>query len=103
MKTCKLCGKEHDRRSEFCSLKCKNQYYYQNNKERLTEYRQEYYITHKEECDKRYLDWVRNNSEKWSEIMKKYNKKRKERKDDEFNNNSDNILCDTPNSFQNGE
>ena len=100
MKTCKLCGKEHNRRSEFCSLKCKNQYYYQNNKEKLTKYREEYYVLHKEECDNRFKKWVKNNPSGWNEIVKRYMKKERSGKN-EFDNNSDNVLCDTSDYLQN--
>ena len=83
---CIVC--EHDNpnpRSMFCCNKCKQQYYYQKNKEQRTEYKKQYYQDHKKEYDQRRHDWTTNNREKWNEYMKNYKKlkKDKEAKEDE--------------------
>ena len=63
-KYCIVCGCENFSRSKlYCSLKCKNQAYYQENKERLLP-------NHKE--------WIKNNSEKNKEASRKWQKKNHE-------------------------
>lgn len=78
-KYCIVCGSENFSRSKkFCCDKCRQQYHYQQNKEKRAQYKKEYYKAHKEECNKRTSNWVSQNRQQWNE----YNKKRREEKKD---------------------
>ena len=78
-KKCLLCGKEHSRRSPYCSVECKNKHYYMLNKDRLHIVRQEYYQDNKEKCDKRHYIWVENNKEKFNNYQKEWGKAKRKR------------------------
>lgn len=76
-KYCIVCGSENFSRSKkFCCDKCRQQYHYQQSKEKITQYKKDYYKTHKEECDNRHNNWIDENRQQWNE----YNKKRREEK-----------------------
>ena len=72
---CIVCGNENfSARSKFCCEKCRQQYYYQQNKEKRTQYKKDYYKNNKQECDNRHNNWISQNRQQWNE----YNQKRRE-------------------------
>lgn len=78
-KYCKQCGDENfSAKSVFCCEKCKQRFYYLQNKEKRKEYKKEYYQTHKEECDARRNKWIEEHREQWNEY---YRNRRKGEKD----------------------
>lgn len=87
-KYCIVCGCENFSRSKmFCSTKCKQHYYYQKNKEELTEYKKEYYLNNKEEYKDRSTEWFKNNRSKWNNYVRKYNQKKREENKENGENN----------------
>lgn len=76
---CVVCGKESSKpRSKFCCEKCKQQFYYQKNKEQRTEYKKQYYQEHREEYLENNKKWVEENREKRNEYRRKRRKELKE-------------------------
>lgn len=70
---CIVCKKDNPNpRSMFCSSKCKQQYYYQKNKEQRAAYKKEHYQEHKEEYVERAMDWKKKNRDRWNEFQKNY-------------------------------
>lgn len=72
---CIVCGTENFSRSKkFCCEKCRQKYYYNQNKR--TEYKKDYYESHKQQYIERQLDRVKNNRSEYNEYMKNYMKKK---------------------------
>jgi tRNA/tmRNA/rRNA uracil-C5-methylase (TrmA/RlmC/RlmD family) len=79
----KYVGAEHTRRSEFCSVSCRNKNWRLNNKERRKEYYKKFQQDHKEYCkeyckqyhlahknDEAYLERKRRNSREYYKRLK---------------------------------
>lgn len=78
-KYCIVCGNENFSRSKkFCCDKCRQQYYYQTNRDRLKEYKQKDYQKNKEEYLERRKKYYLDNSERSKEYSKNYYLKNKE-------------------------
>lgn len=76
---CIVCGNDNlTSRSKFCSNQCKQQYYYQKNKEQRSIDKKKYYQEHKQEYLERQQKWFENNREKWNEYMQERRKQEKE-------------------------
>ena len=76
-KTCPICGKSHDRRSDFCSEKCHQKYYYEKNKEKLLEKHKKWIEENREKHNsysKRWHEKHKNYNKQWHKINKDYNK-----------------------------
>jgi len=80
-KYCIVCGNENFSRSKkFCCNKCQQAYYYQQNIDRLKEYKSNYYQEHKEEILERTDKWIKNNPDKHRAYNRKsyYNRLKKD-------------------------
>lgn len=76
---CVVCGSDSSRpRSKFCCEKCKQQYYYQKNKEQRTEYKKQYYQEHKEEYIESAKKWTEENRDRRNENRRRKWKELKE-------------------------
>ena len=81
-KKCIVCNTElTGRKLLFCSLKCKNQYHYENDKEKITAYKKEYYQKNYEKCRKKHKEWMENNREKVNAYMRNYKKLQKQKEE----------------------
>lgn len=86
-KYCIVCGSENFSRSKkFCCEKCKQKYYYEQNKQQRTEYKKHYYESHKQEYIDRQLDRVKNNRAEHNEYMKNYMRKKRGENENGKNN-----------------
>ena len=69
-KECIVCGKSHNRNSDYCSEKCHQKAYYEKNKAKLIEYKKEYYQKNTENYKGYREKWDNNNKEKAKELRK---------------------------------
>ena len=66
MKECKQCGKNYDRKSDFCSEKCHQAWYYQQNKEKLNKDHKNWY----EETKENRKDYIKKQNKKYRRLHK---------------------------------
>lgn len=71
-KKCKQCGKSHDRRSDFCSEKCHQKWYYEQNKEKLLKKHIQWQKDNKEKSNQQSKKWYENNKKYFQEYYKKH-------------------------------
>lgn len=95
MKTCKECGKEINRRGNFCSSSCYQSYYYKANKERLVEYK-------KRQHEKTYVKHPRKllTPEEKKEYCKRYYQEKKEYYKEYYKNHQEHYLEYARNYYQ---
>lgn len=77
-KQCKQCGKSHDRKSDFCSEKCHQKWYYQQNKKKLLKTHSEWNKNNKDKVNQTNKKWQKNNEKYFKEYRQKNKNKQYE-------------------------
>ena len=77
-KECIICGKSHTRRSDFCSEKCHQKWYYEQNKDKILKDHKEWHENNKEKHNSYSKEWRKQHKEYVDNYNKEYYKMIKE-------------------------